>query len=38
MFLKSLPNGKNIKLANLKYCLPNGIPIIVTQQMHPHIA
>ena len=30
-FTKLLPNGRKINLANLKYCFPKGIPIIVIQ-------
>ena len=33
----SAPNGQRASFASLKCCLPNGIPIIVTQSRMPHI-
>ena len=32
------PKGISESLANLKNCLPNGIPIIVMQRRHPQTA
>lgn len=32
------PNGAKANLAILKYCIPNGIPMIVIHNMHPNTA
>lgn len=32
---KSLPSGNKTKCAILKYCFPNGIPMMVTQKITP---
>jgi len=32
------PNGVNDKRASLKYCFPNGMPIIEIQYKHPKVA
>jgi hypothetical protein len=32
---KSMPNGRKLSNANLKHCIPNGIPMIESMQITP---
>lgn len=34
-YMTSLPNGQKASDANLKHCMPTGIPMIVTHHKHP---
>lgn len=34
-YVTSFPNGKRARPANLKHCIPTGIPTMVMHQMHP---
>lgn len=34
-YTTSLPNGQNASVANLKHCIPTGIPTMVIHQIHP---
>ena len=34
-YCTSFPNGKKLSCANLKHCIPTGIPMIVMHQRHP---
>ena len=36
-YVTSFPNGKSARPANLKHCMPTGIPTMVMHQMHPAI-
>ena len=36
-YVTSFPNGKSARPANLKHCMPTGIPTMVMHQIHPAI-
>ena len=36
-YVTSFPNGKSASPANLKHCMPTGIPTMVMHQIHPAI-